>query len=94
MAVKSFKRAMRELVRLADKKMDISNARAEAVQCAREATAMAEADEETARPSLMQRVRNGPEHSQIQRRSLTIGLPSSNAGKTKGTGAISPTIPR
>jgi hypothetical protein len=49
MAVKFFKRAMRELVRLADKKIDISNARAEAVQCAREATATAEADAETAR---------------------------------------------
>jgi 3-hydroxyacyl-CoA dehydrogenase, NAD binding domain len=49
MAVKFFKRAMRELVRLADKKIDISNARAEAVQCAREATTTAEADAETAR---------------------------------------------
>jgi hypothetical protein len=46
---KAFKRAMRELVRLADKKMDISNTRAEAVRCAREAIAMAEADEEIAR---------------------------------------------
>jgi myosin heavy subunit len=46
---KAFKRAMRELVRLADKKMDISNARAEAVRCAREAIATARADEEIAR---------------------------------------------
>ena len=46
---KAFKRAMRELVRLADKKMDISDARAEAVRCAREAIATAEADEKIAR---------------------------------------------
>ena len=46
---KAFKRAMRELVRLADKKMDISNARAEAVRCAREAIATARADEEIAK---------------------------------------------
>jgi hypothetical protein len=39
---------MRELVRLADQKMDISNARAEAVRCAREAIKTAEADEEIA----------------------------------------------
>ena len=46
---KAFKRAMRELVRLADEKMDISNARAEAVRCARKAIATAKADEEIAR---------------------------------------------
>jgi tetratricopeptide (TPR) repeat protein len=46
---KAFKRAMRELVRLADQKMDISNARAEAVGCAREAIATAGADEDIAR---------------------------------------------
>jgi hypothetical protein len=46
---KAFKRAMRELVRLADKKMDIGNARAEAVRCARETIATAKVDEETAR---------------------------------------------
>jgi len=46
---KAFKRAMRELVRLADKKMDISKARAEAVRCAREAIAAAKADEAVAR---------------------------------------------
>ena len=46
---KAFKRAMRELVRLEDKKMDISNARAEAVRCARKAIVTAETDEEIAR---------------------------------------------
>jgi hypothetical protein len=40
---------MRELVILADQKMDISNARAEAVRCAKEAIETAEADEELAR---------------------------------------------
>ena len=45
MAVKFFKRAMREFVRLADKKMDISNARTEAIRCVR-TIATAKADEE------------------------------------------------
>jgi len=45
----AFKHAMRELVRFADQKKDISNARVEAVRCAREAIAMAKADEEIAR---------------------------------------------
>jgi hypothetical protein len=51
-------RAMKGLVRLADKETDISNARAEAVRCARETIATAEADEESrdvSNSSLMQR---------------------------------------
>jgi hypothetical protein len=57
-AFKAFERAMKGLVRLADKEMDISNARAEAARCARETIATAEADEEIPRrlnSSLMQR---------------------------------------
>jgi hypothetical protein len=46
---KAFKRAMRELGRLAGQKMDISIARAEAVKCAKEAMAAAEEDEGIAR---------------------------------------------
>jgi hypothetical protein len=48
-AFKAFERAMKGLVRLADKEMDISNARAEAARCARETIATAEADEEIPR---------------------------------------------